>query len=146
VGAGAGDRQGKKSLAGRVEEEVRLARELGVAPSRLWGREPVDRLEHYTADGELTGWTLVHRGREFTPEDVAFLLASRELEVEVGPHGIPMSEATDAANQFAFRGYTAPKVDWAEKARRDAQDAYYERYKDANRNGHLWGVTRVNPH
>lgn len=83
---------------------------------------------------------------EWSPEDVALLVASRQAERELGSHGIPMAEAMDVANQFAFKGQDGPRVDWAEKARQDAQDAYYKQHdkKDnpVNRNGHVWGVTK----
>lgn len=83
---------------------------------------------------------------EWSRDDVAFLVASRLRERELGPHGIPMSEAMDPANEFAFVGQRLPTVDFAEKARKDAQDAYYKQYdkKDnpVNRNGHTWSVSR----
>jgi len=83
---------------------------------------------------------------EWTPDDVAFLVASRLAEREIGPHGFPMSEALNPANQFAFKGREGPRVDWAQKAKLDAQDTYYKQHdkKDApiNRNGHVWTVDR----
>ena len=104
------------------------------------GREPVERTEHFDADGNLTGFTVVCRDPEFTREDVALLLASRRLEQEMGPHGIPMSEALDPANQFAFEAPEKPVIDWAEKTARDASDRYYDgRPKGESRNGHKWG-------
>lgn len=83
---------------------------------------------------------------EWSAEDVALLVASRQQERELGSHGIPLSEAMDPANQFKFRGQDAPKVDYAEKARKDAEAAFYKKHdtKDnpVNRNGHIWGVTK----
>jgi len=83
---------------------------------------------------------------EWSPADVALLIASRQKEREIGSHGFPMSEATDPANQWAFEGQKAPLTDWAEKARADAQDEYYKKWdkKDApvNRNGHIWNVSK----
>lgn len=83
---------------------------------------------------------------EWSRNDVAVLVASRLLERQVGPHGFPMSVAMDPANQFAFKGSDGPRVDWAEKAKRDAQDKYYKLHdtKDApvSRNGHIWSVER----
>ena len=107
----------------------------------MW-RGRVERHEHFDADGTLTGVTVVRCDPDFTREDVALLLADQALEADMGPHGIPMSEATDPANQFAFEGFAAPQTDWAEKARQDAKDRFYEKWKDANRNGHMWGVRR----
>lgn len=56
-----------------------------------------------------------------------------------------MAEATDIANRYKFHGPEKPTTDWAEKARKDAQDSYYKRYDSpdnpVNRNGHMWGVT-----
>lgn len=86
--------------------------------------------------------TIVTRDAEYTPEDLALLLASRRKDAEVGPHGFPMSEATDPANESAFTGPRKPRVDFALKAQKDAMDQYYKVWPDANRNGHLWGVTR----
>ena len=83
---------------------------------------------------------------EWSADDRAFLIASRMTEREMGPHGIPMSEATDPDNQFKFKGQEGPQVDWAEKARLDAQEAFYKQHdkKDnpVNRHGHVWGVTK----
>jgi len=83
---------------------------------------------------------------EWSPEDVALLVSSRIAERELGPHGIPMSEAMDPANQWAFTGPDNPVVDFAEKNKRDRMDAYYKKYdkKDnpVNRNGHVWTVTK----
>ena len=141
---GAGDREGKKSLDGRFAEEAELARELGVSVDRLMGREPVERHEHYDADGVLTGVTVVTRDPEFTREDVALLLASRRKAAEQFSHGIPLHEAMDPANQFAFEAQERPVIDWADKALKDASDRFYEsRPKGESRNGHRWGrVTR----
>jgi hypothetical protein len=109
----------------------------------LYGREPLERHEHYDAAGALTGYTVVRRDPEFTAQDRAWLLASRAADAEPMSHGIPLSEAMDPANQFAFKGQEAPVIDYADKALKDAQDRYYRAHKDAGRNGHRWGkVTR----
>jgi hypothetical protein len=58
-------------------------------------------------------------------DDVALLIASRRAaNVRRGPHGIPLVEAMDPANQFAFEA-TGPKKDWALAALKARQDAYY---------------------
>lgn len=83
---------------------------------------------------------------EWSMADVAFLVASRQREREYGPHGFLLSEATDPANQYAFEGQAKPRVDYAEKARLDAEQAYYKQWdkKDnpVNRNGHIWRVSK----
>lgn len=88
--------------------------------------------------------TVVSRDPEFTPLDLARLLASRRKDGELGPHGIPLSEALDPANQFAFDAPEKPSIDWAEKTALDQMDRYYKtRPKGESRNGHRWGrVTR----
>lgn len=78
---------------------------------------------------------------EWSPDQVALLLAARELRNERGPHGFSMLEATDPKNQFAFVG-KGPRTDWAEKARLDAQDAYFKQWDKANRNGMTFVVTK----
>lgn len=73
---------------------------------------------------------------------VALHIAQARIQSGIGSHGIPMAEAMDPANQFMFRGFPVPQVDWAEKARQDAKDAFYRSNPEANRNGHMWGVKR----
>lgn len=68
------------------------------------------------------------REAEFTEWDVAVLLADRtEAKKPRGRHGIPLSEALDPGNQFAYvaRG---PVTDWAQKKLNEAE----ERYRKAN--------------
>lgn len=70
-------------------------------------------------------------------------MAHAALKAEVGPHGIPMSVATDPANAFKF--VTELTTDFAAKKLKADEDAYYElhdRDKDRplNRGGHLWAV------
>jgi hypothetical protein len=99
----------------------------------------------YDDDGRLIRSVTVAES-EWRPEDVALLLMSKRREQEYGSHGILMSEATDPANQFAFKGQESPTIDWAEKARADAQDKYYKEWdkpdQPVNRNGHIWGVRK----
>ena len=73
------------------------------------------------------------REPEFTPDEVARLIESRRFERSLGPHGFPMDEATDPANQWVFEG--AAVTDWAEKARLDKLDRMRTENKDANFNG-----------
>jgi hypothetical protein len=81
----------------------------------------------------------VVREREFSAIDKALLLAQKRNAAEMGPHGVPMSEAVDPKNQFGvFEAPAAPTTDWAAKALGDAQDAYYKKYPDTSRHGHIW--------
>lgn len=85
------------------------------------------------------------REPEFTSSETALFLAYQLQKADLGPHGIPMSEAMDPANEHAFTAANGgvPSIDFAEKAIEDAKDAYYDSWPDANRNGHMWGVIRV---
>lgn len=118
---------------------------MGVSVRRLHGWEPVEHVEYVLDDSGAVVGHLVTREAEFTPAEVAVLLASRRVERERGAHGIPMGEATDPANQFAFEGQKGPVTDWAQKSLEDDRDRYYKLHdsKDnpVNRNGHIWGVT-----
>lgn len=84
--------------------------------------------------------TVVRCDPEFTREDVALLLADQLIEADTGPHGIPMSEALDPANQGLFEGYL--RTDYAQKAIDDAKDLTYQQYPNGSRNGHRWSARR----
>jgi len=58
----------------------------------------------------------------------------------MGSHGIPMSEATDPANQFAYT--TGRVTDFAEKQRQDDIDLYKKQNAQANMNGVTFPVRR----
>jgi hypothetical protein len=79
---------------------------------------------------------------EFDEEQLAWVLAYEQYVSDLGPHGIPMGEATASENQFGYVGDDLPQVDWAMKALLDAQDRYYKKYPDGSRNGHLWAVRK----
>lgn len=108
---------------------------------RLNGWEPAE-VTSFVYEGDRLVRTVSVREPEFTAAETAVLLASRRREFEAGPHGVPMQEATDPANQFAFKGKSGPVVDWAEKARLDAQEAWRKANPDANTHGHIWAVER----
>lgn len=112
-----------------------------MSPRRLWGWEPAEFHEPIVEDGLQVG-VRVTRESEFSAQDVALLMAHMRNEGDRGPHGIPMSEAMDPDNQFAFVAAEAPQIDWAEKALGDAKDRYYEQFKDSKRHGHIWRVRR----
>lgn len=77
------------------------------------------------------------------------MIASFEVEAETPDHGFHLSEAlsaeADPANRDGAFKFVAgePVVDYAEKARRDAEKAYRDAYKDANLNGLFFPVRKV---
>ena len=110
---------------------MRVARDLGISHKRFLGWVP--------SDGEA----------EWDEDERALVIASFEVEAETPGHGIHLSDATsveaDPANrEGAFKFVVGnPIVDYAEKARRDAEDAYKSHYKDANMNGLFFPVRKV---
>lgn len=63
------------------------------------------------------------------------------LELEAKPRnslGIPLDEATDPKNEFAYVARNGPLVDFAERVVGAARDRYYENNKDEPRHGHMW--------
>ena len=83
------------------------------------------------------------REAEFTPDEVASLLASRRAaNVKRGPHGYPISVATDPANQFAFAP-AKPVRDWAMVAMATAQKQWYaEHPEDKGDPSLVWNVEK----
>lgn len=96
------------------------------------------------------GWVPSHaRDSEWDDEQRALAIASFEVDRETPDHGFHLSEAlsaeADPANRdgaFKFRA-GLPVVDWAEKARRDAADAYRRDNDNANMNGLFFPVEKV---
>lgn len=85
---------------------------------------------------------------EFDDEQVALLVAARQARAEIGPHGIPMSEATSplADPNDRFRGwhYEARfRVDHAERAKNRALDERREAYPNEDAGSLLLSLERV---
>jgi hypothetical protein len=127
---------------------VALAARLGVAPRRLWGWEPRTFTEHIYEDGLLVG-TVSQIEPEFDDEQRALLLAYELHTASVGPHGFLMSEVTspeadpnNAAGSLRFVADSIPTVDYAEKARRNAEEAYRKNYEGADMAGLIFRVHR----
>lgn len=102
--------------------------------------EPAEFHENVYRDGVLIG-VRVTREPEFSPHDVAMLEA--HLELEARPRnslGVLLEEATDPANQYAYRAREIPLVDFALAAVEARRDAYYEQYPKTDRHGHIWGL------
>jgi hypothetical protein len=68
------------------------------------------------------------REPEYSARDRDLALAQGMNDAEMGPHGIPMSEALDKANQFAF--VAEPVVDFAARAIDVAADSRRKTFKD----------------
>jgi hypothetical protein len=113
-----------------------------VSPKRLAGWEPAT---YVRPDGD--GWVF-HVEPEWDAEQVALLLAVKELRADVGTHGHPLTESMSPLADPNRRGdgwlyeVPPPAVDYAAKALADAQDAYTAQYPDANQNGLMWGVRK----
>lgn len=85
------------------------------------------------------------REAEFSPLDVAALLeVRRRRRVKRGPHGYPITEATDPANQFAFKAGN-PTRDWAMRALTQAQKAWTAANpQDEGDPSLVWNVEKLN--
>lgn len=105
------------------------------------GWEPREVTDHVYQGGRLVR-TVTRREPEFSHADKVALLALDAYEADLGPHGLPLSETTDPANQRAYVAEN-PVMDWAARAISDAQRKYYKQFPDESGDGHLWGVKRV---
>ena len=76
---------------------------------------------------------------EYDAREVALLLAAYELQAETDENGIPLAVALAPENQYAFES-PLPTTNWATRTRALAQKAYYEKWPNAERAGHLWRV------
>lgn len=103
----------------------------------------------YDADGVLLR-IVEYREPEWDAEQRALMLAYERYMSDIGPHGQPMSEATDPrANPLDYDGgyvYVAddPITDWAEKARLDRIESKRAELGDkANMNGLIFPVRKL---
>lgn len=82
------------------------------------------------------------REPEFSAWDRAVLLADvADSRVQRGSHGLPISEASDPANQFAFE-VEPPVMDWAQKAMDDAREVYRKQNPQSPMGALMWKVRR----
>lgn len=90
------------------------------------------------ADGRVLSVTVAEP--RFTRREVAALLASRRAEkVPRGRHGLPLSETTDKANEYAYE-VPLPTTDFAARALASAQAKYRKDWPDAQHEALLWRV------
>ncbi|KRC52127.1 hypothetical protein ASE16_03505 [Leifsonia sp. Root227] len=94
-------------------------------------------------EGDRLMRTITRREPEFRVQDRVQMLAFQSIEEDMGPYGIPVSEAMDPKNQFAYVPSWSPSTNWAVKAVEDRKDSFYEANKDSSRNGHVWSVSRA---
>jgi len=124
-----------------------------VAPKRLWGWEPREFAEYeYDESGRVRG-VVTYREPEFDRAQVDLLLAHQRHRNDIGPHGQPMSEATDPQANPAVEGgwhYEATAngvMDYAELSIAEARDAYFKKYgerlTDAQKSAIQWRARRV---
>lgn len=113
------------------------------------GWEPRTVTEYEYADGVLVR-SVEYREPEFDDAQVDLMIAYQRYVADVGRHGHLMSEATDPkADPNEYDGgyrYVAddPVVDWAEKARLDAEEAWRRAAgDDVNMNGLIFPVRKV---
>jgi hypothetical protein len=136
-------RQIAESPAKRRQLEAAI--DHGVSLSKYLGREPSERHDHFDADGNLTGYTIVTRESEFTDSDRDHVAALAEVRANECPKcGGPLDQTTDA--------HVAWKVEYDECNRcetvaytqaRDSGDSDSEARKQARPAGRLWRATAV---
>lgn len=115
---------------------------MGISVRRFYGWEPgeVTTFE-WDDDGRLIRAVTV-RESEFSDWDRALLLADhREAHTVRGRHGVPMVDALDTANQFAFE-VPPPSVDWAQQKLNQAQERYKTAYPNADMDSLHWEVRK----
>lgn len=76
---------------------------------------------------------------EFTPDEVALLLASRQKDAEKGPHGIPMAVATDPSMKAKIR--THMTVDFVAQALAMTRKQYEKDYPHQDQSGFSFHAT-----
>jgi hypothetical protein len=96
---------------------------------------------------------VTHREREFSPDDVVLLTDHMRQVNDLGPHGQPMSEATDpradrnARGGWHYEANAKPRTDYAQLELARVQDAYLEEHgknlSDAQKRSMQWRVYRV---
>lgn len=85
---------------------------------------------------------------EWDDEQIDLVLAAQDLAGSVGPHGIPMSEATSALADPSDRSrgwryiVPPPRIDHAQRALNLAQRERAEAYPEEDTDSLLWTVQR----
>jgi hypothetical protein len=114
----------------------------------LQGWEPREFTRHEYVDGVLVG-SVSEREPEWSRDELDMMLAYERVMADMGPHGHPMSEATDpqanpaAEGGWVYKANSYPKTDYAARAIDRARDAYYKANPDVDRAGDVWYAKRV---
>jgi hypothetical protein len=86
---------------------------------------------------------------EWTDDQLELLLALDGIDPDVGPHGVPMDEATSplADPNDRFQGWhyevPPPRIDHAQRALNVAQDDRKQAFPDEDAGSLLWSLNRV---
>lgn len=92
-------------------------------------------------EGDRVVASVTAREPEFSPEDVAALLASRRAEAEPrNAYGVLVSDATAKENQYAFSA--EPITDFAVVAVERAREKIKKDFPETDMAGWMWRVTR----
>lgn len=102
--------------------DLRIARDLGVAPRRLWGWEPAT-VHEYDGTGRLVKSVTEP---EWDKRQYEYMAALHEHEATIGDHGQPLDESmsplADPFNPEGTHTYVArPIRDWADAAIEEEQ-------------------------
>jgi hypothetical protein len=104
-----------------------------------WEPREVTRLVY--DDAGVLVKLITEREPEYTKAERDLAIAYDAFEAELDENGIPLSVATDPANQFNFDVPLKPTTNWAAKKLGDVQDAYTKDHPEASLHGLMWGVS-----
>lgn len=105
------------------------------------GWEPSTVTTHEYDDAGRLLRTVTTAEPEWTADEVALFLAARRVEADMGPHGIPWSEAMAPGAKYVADAVPSQNAAVAAVAR--AKDAYFTQWPKAPREGLVWRVRPV---
>ena len=134
-------------MGGARRDRLELALELGVAPRRLEGWEPLV-VTRYEYDGDRLVGSVTEREPEWSRADVEALDAIRQARAMVGPHGYPMDvamspEGDRSSWESKYEWVVGPPVvDHAQAALDRTIAAYKKKYPNAEMGALRWRVEK----
>jgi hypothetical protein len=115
---------------------------MGISVRRLRGWEPRTVTEYeYDEDGRMVA-SVTSTEPEFTNSEVGILLASLALELELGPHGVPMHVASDPAVRDRIEVYAT--TDFVAQKLAQTKASYEKDYSHQDMSG-IYFRARVRP-